>query len=66
MNNRFSLGNMDEYENDYVNKSKKNDKSKKNNKTHYPIITALPKKRNFFFKKLFNCSCIYNKSVHDT
>jgi hypothetical protein len=60
MNKRFSLGNMDQYDDHYMNKSKKN------NKTHYPIITHLPKKRNFFFRKLFNCSCIYNKKVYDT
>lgn len=61
MNKRFSLGNMDEYEDHHVNKSKK-----KNDKINHPIITHLPKKRNFFFRKLFNCSCIYNKKVYDT
>ena len=60
MNKRFSLGNMDECEQHDVKKLKKNDK------INYPIITALPKKKNFFFRKLLSCSCIYNKKVYDT
>ena len=48
MSKRFSLGNMDECEHHYVNKSKKNDQ------INYPIITALPKRRNFFFRNLLS------------